>query len=86
MSHRWTWVGDQALTGGVWSTGRASVWLGKVGRMRLRLISRSLVGHVRGSIRWQHRTAHRTHVLVTRHLNHALPWLLGLRNATLSLL
>ena len=52
--------------------------------MGLLLIPGDVIAHIRGTVWWQHRTAHRTHVLITLHLNHALPWLLGLWDASLS--
>lgn len=78
MYHRWTGVWDPALTRGVGSTGRASKRLRIIRGMSLWLI---VVGHIRGSVWWQHRTVHEGRVL---HLRHALPWLLGLRGATLN--
>ena len=84
MSHRWTGVGDHALTGGTGSARRASDLLRIIWGMCLLLIPRDVVAHIRGSIWWQHRTVHRPHVLVTLHLNHALPWLLGLWDTTLN--
>ena len=52
MCHRWTGVGDHALTGGTGSTGRASELLGVIRGMGLLLISRDVIGHIRGSVWW----------------------------------
>lgn len=82
MSHGWTGVGDNTLARGTGSTRRTSNLLRVIRGMSLLLITR--VSHILGSVWRQHRTIHRTHVLVTLHLNHALPWLLGLWDATLN--
>ena len=83
MCHRWARVGDPTLSRGARSTGRASDGLRVIWGMCLLLIPGNMVSHIRGSVWWQHRPVHQAHVLVTRHLNHALPWLLGLRDTTL---
>ena len=76
-------MGDPTLTRGTGSTRRTSELLRVIRGMRLLLIPR-VVAHGRGLVWWQHRPGHRAHVLVTLHLDHALPWLLGLRDTTLS--
>ena len=84
MCHRWARVGDPTLSRGARSTGRASDGLRVIWGMSLWLIPRDVVGHIRGSVWWQHCMVHQAHVLVTRHLNRALPRLSGLRDATLN--
>lgn len=84
MSHGWTRVGNHALARGTRSTRGTPELLRVIGGMGLLLVPRDVVTHIGGSIRWQHRTIHGPHVLVTLHLNHALPRLLGLLDATLS--
>jgi len=65
MSHRWTGVGDHTLTGGTGSTGGSSERLRVIRGMCLRLISGDVIGHIRGTVWWEHRTVHLAHVLVT---------------------